>query len=192
MNWNLLLPLLITTFVAIGGWLAVHSLTMRRDRESKRRELIIQYLLEAYRRLKRAAIDSSHDTTYDADQFIRDVESSISDIQLFGTRKQIELIREFTDNFNKEFINSENMEMDKWAMSLRKQVQWGLSGIGEVLADLRKELRKELGLESVADVLWLILYPQDLEADSDMLLNEKPQHNNGMHPTPHHEASHES
>jgi hypothetical protein len=31
MNWQLLLPLIITTVIAIGGWYAVHALAVRRN-----------------------------------------------------------------------------------------------------------------------------------------------------------------
>ncbi len=55
MNTELLLPLLITTFVAMIGWIVVHRFNSRHDFLNKRRELIIQYLIEAYRRLESAS-----------------------------------------------------------------------------------------------------------------------------------------
>lgn len=52
MNWGLLLPLLITTFTAVAGWLVVHWMAAKRDQTNKRRDLRIQYLIEAYRKLE--------------------------------------------------------------------------------------------------------------------------------------------
>ncbi len=52
MNLSLLLPLLITTTVAILGWYVVHRTAVSRDRANKRRELIAQYLIEAYQKLE--------------------------------------------------------------------------------------------------------------------------------------------
>jgi hypothetical protein len=36
MNWQLLIPLLATTTVAILGWYVVHAMNARRDRNNKR------------------------------------------------------------------------------------------------------------------------------------------------------------
>ncbi|HKP04352.1 MAG TPA: hypothetical protein VJU77_13450 [Chthoniobacterales bacterium] len=55
MNWQLLGPLLITTALAVGGWIVGHVLAARRDRANKRREQLIGYLIEAYRRLESSA-----------------------------------------------------------------------------------------------------------------------------------------
>ena len=41
--------------MAVIGWFAAHQFNSYRDRVTKRRELRIQYLLEAYRRLEAAA-----------------------------------------------------------------------------------------------------------------------------------------
>jgi len=47
MNLSLFLPLVVTAALAIAGWWAVHRLSMNRDQENKRRDLRVQYLLEA-------------------------------------------------------------------------------------------------------------------------------------------------
>ena len=47
MNLSLFLPLVVTAALAIAGWWAVHRLFMNRDQENKRRDLRVQYLLEA-------------------------------------------------------------------------------------------------------------------------------------------------
>jgi hypothetical protein len=55
MNLPLLLPLIVTAALAIGGWYVVHRLSVNRDQQNKRRDLRIQYLIEAYRRLENSA-----------------------------------------------------------------------------------------------------------------------------------------
>jgi hypothetical protein len=52
MNWGLLLPLLITTSTAVGGWLVAHRMAAKRDQMNKRRDLRIQYLIDASENLK--------------------------------------------------------------------------------------------------------------------------------------------
>lgn len=47
MNWQLLIPLLITTGIAVLGWLVGHALNAKRDIQNKRREIQVQYLVEA-------------------------------------------------------------------------------------------------------------------------------------------------
>jgi len=49
-----MLTLLIPTVVAIVSWFAGSWLSVRRDRANKRRDLRVQYLIEAYRRLATA------------------------------------------------------------------------------------------------------------------------------------------
>lgn len=135
MSWDIFLPSIITVLVALGGWIAVHGLTARRDRNNKRREFITQYLIEAYRRLERVAGREQDNRIHNAVAFVIDVETSIADIQLFGTRKQVELVQKFAIEFNRSF-----------------RTPGGVS-IEELLEDLRRELRNELNLQPVPDSL---------------------------------------
>src|SRR5579872_6080783 len=118
MNWNLLGPMLVTILVAIGGWIAGHTLSARRDRLNKRREQRIGYLIEAYRRLESCARRG------DKLDFSK-LESAIADIQLFGTAKQVELVQSFAIEFAAK----------------------GETTMDELLQDLRRDLRDELKLE---------------------------------------------
>jgi hypothetical protein len=119
MNTQLLLPLLVTTFVALSGWVIVHYFNSKRDLLNKRRELRVQYLIEAYRRLEAA----SHANNLKERRL--DVESAIADIQLFGTPQQIQLAVKFAKELSEKKIAS----------------------LDELLTDLRKDLRAELELE---------------------------------------------
>jgi hypothetical protein len=132
MNLSLLLPLLLTTAFALVGSYVVHRMTVSRDRANKRRELRVQYLIDAYRKLEGVANRSSPVDTSDPRAAI--LESSVADIQLFGSASQVGKAKEFA----KQFASKQPAKLD------------------ELLADLRQDLRKELDLEPVAkDVLHL-------------------------------------
>lgn len=121
MDINLLFTLLVTVVVAIAGWFLVHHLSSNRERAAKRRDVRIQYLIEAWRRLENA-VDRKDNPKYAVD-----LEAAISDIQLFGSRAEVELAQEF----------AEVLAEDKSA------------SVDELLEALRNDLRKELRLEIV-------------------------------------------
>ncbi len=122
MNWQLLVPLLVTTAIAIAGWFAAHALTTRRDRANKRREQRIGYLIEAYRRLESCAHRGDHL------EFSK-MESAVADIQLFGTPHQVSLVQALVNEF----------------------AAGGGASMDALLRDLRRDLRAELRLETVPD-----------------------------------------
>ncbi len=121
-NLDILFPALITTTVAIFGWYCAHKLSIKRDRENKKRDLTVSYLIEAYRRIERSA---NRPKTFANDL---ELESAIADIQLFGTPHQAKL----AERFAFEIAENSNAKTD------------------DLLIDLRKELRRELNLEPVA------------------------------------------
>jgi hypothetical protein len=116
-----LLPILIPAAIVILGWIAAHELNVRRDTLAKRRDLRVQYLIEAYRKLEDNAGRQNS-----LPEVKRAFESAIADIQLLGTRAQIDalliFLQQFKDNTN--------------------------GNIDPVLKLLRDDLRKELNLES--------------------------------------------
>lgn len=118
----------VTAAVVIVGWYVAHYLTGKRDQTNKRRDLRVQYLIEAYRRLESAG--NRPLTQEVAPEF----EKAVADVQLFGTRKQVELARTFALGFAKN----------------------GTHSLDPLLNELRQELRKELNLESVpANITYL-------------------------------------
>jgi hypothetical protein len=129
-NLPLFLPLVVTTALAIGGWYVVHRLSMNRDQANKRHELRIQYLLEAYRRLEKAAHRG------DLAVYARDLESALADIQLLGTERQVQLAHDF----------AVSMARDRTA------------ALDPLIADLRSELRQQLGLGPVSDRIVVFRY----------------------------------
>lgn len=121
MNWRLLVPLLVTTVVAIAGWMAAHYFATRRDLKNKRREIRSEYLIRAYQRLEAGACRGSIETS----NFGKDFESAIADVQLFGTEDQVRMAKDLA------FAIAEH----------RKE-----ASTGSLLLSLRDALRKELDL----------------------------------------------
>lgn len=119
MNWQLLAPLLVTTVVAIVGWYAAHRHAAARDRIGKRREMIVQHLITAYRQL-----EPYHDVTPGN---AREMERAIADIQLLGSPEQVHLAQEFALAFARN----------------------GTALLDPLLLSLRAALRSELGLPPV-------------------------------------------
>lgn len=124
MNWQLLIPLLTTTTVAILGWLAGHALNVQRDRQNKRRDIRVQYLIEAYRHLEAGTCRGPiHET-----EFGKGFESAIADIQLFGTDEQARMAKELAT-----------------AIATRQEHV----SAGTLLMSLRNALRQELNLGAI-------------------------------------------
>jgi len=147
MNIQLLAPLLITTFVAISGWWVVHRLSAKRDQENKRRELRVQYLIEAYRRLEYASNRPL------SEQVAPDFEKAVADIQLFGTPRQVELAQAFTHRF----------------------AEAGTCTLDPLMNELRNDLRKELRLESVRqDITYLRMTFEKTRGQSVIPTNDGP------------------
>jgi hypothetical protein len=126
MDWKLFTQLVFTAVVAFGsGWLG-HYFSARRDVTNERRRQRIAFLLDAYRRLEAAANRTVRTPADD-----RAFESAIADIQLLGTKDQIEA----TFEFFRQYTSSE-----------------GASVLG-ILQALRADLRTELLLSGdVQDV----------------------------------------
>ena len=103
-------------------------MSQRRDFINKKKEIRISYLIDAFRRIEDAS------QRRDSDKLLQ-LESAIADIQLFGTKKQVELSRKFAA----EFAN--NCSADTMPL----------------LYDLRDDLRKELNLDALTDTQWICL-----------------------------------
>ena len=104
MNNNLVIQCILTVI----GWIVVYILALRQNTQIKKKEVTIKFLVQ----------DNSYNT---------DIETAIADIQLFGTKRQIELAQQF----------AEEIARNKESSTL------------ELLILLREDLRKELRLEKV-------------------------------------------
>lgn len=126
MRWvkNRVVALVVSVFIAVGGWL-VNEFFSRR---AVRRNMRIEYLLSAYRRLEHASnrhMSDAHETA---------LEEAISDIQLLGSRGQVGMATDFARQF---------------AADQRADTE-------PLLEDLRASLRRELQLEEVpSQRMWL-------------------------------------
>ena len=117
MNFDYL-KIFVTIFLAVIGWLVGHYFTTKRDVSNKRRELIIQHLIEAYRIM---ANEVSHrDKSAERDKKFEDI---LSDIQLFGSSHQINLVKKLIEELSIGAV----VELDPLINSLRD--------------DLRKQLK---------------------------------------------------
>ncbi|MGZ8218661.1 hypothetical protein [Methylomagnum sp.] len=109
----------VPAVVAVIGWFAAHQFNVYRDRQNKRRDLRVQFLLEVYRRLESAA---NREAKTEAQMLA--FESAVADIQLLGTPEQVAATVSY----------------------LRQHAAGRRAQIDEVFRLLRRDLRKEIGL----------------------------------------------
>jgi hypothetical protein len=119
--WKIIIP----TIIAVLGWATLHILSKRKDLHHRRKEIITNYLIEAYRNIENGCGRNE----MISEEHKRKMEQAIADIQLFGSPKQIDKAKEFTERMNK------NAQGDPRSL----------------LAILRNDLRNELGLERASD-----------------------------------------
>ena len=93
--WLPLVGPALAAFVAVVGWGVAYRLSITKDRNAKQRDMRIQFLLEAYRRLESAA-NRPEAGKEEQDKF----ESALADIQLLGTKPQIEELMRFLAAWN--------------------------------------------------------------------------------------------
>lgn len=121
--------IVVTVATAVVGWVVGHYFNSLRDRQLKRREIITDHLINAYRIL-------ANEVTLREASIERDkqLETLIAELQLFGTLKQIKLAKQLAD----DIVNKETFYID------------------DLLVDLRDDLRNQLSLEKVEGrVKWL-------------------------------------
>ena len=122
------LKITISVAIAVLGWVVGHWLNSKRDRKLKRRELEVSYLVEVYRNLDQfiaGLVGGQLDK-----KIAENMNSAISDIQLFGTANQIELAIKITN-----------------VLAIEKSVP--TPELNELVQALRSDLRRELGLEEI-------------------------------------------
>lgn len=123
------IKILSTVILAVIGWGVGNWLNHLRARNDKRRELVVQHLIEAYRILTQDI--GRRDTSIES---ITKLENLLSEIQLFGSAKQVDLARKLSNETASE----------------------GVSEIDPLIENMRDSLRKELGLEAVeGKTIWL-------------------------------------
>ena len=150
-NWQwlisilkLLIPLLITTGAGIYGWYHVDNLSAARDLKNKQREVKVQYLIEVYRCMAtdiagRKSINKpiGGETQDEINNRLKNIERAVTDIQLFGSDSQIEVLHKICNDLNEKIktLGTTNISVET----------------KDLLSGLRNELRDCLGLERVKD-----------------------------------------
>jgi hypothetical protein len=118
---------------AIVGALLGHRLTRERDREQRRRELVLTYLIDAWKNLETGSRDN-----VDIHRKSEALEKAIADIQLFGSPEQIGMASEFAKSMT---ANSS-------------------ANTTPLLSDLRDSLRLELNLKKAPTLFFFRLTPR--------------------------------
>lgn len=113
----------LAALVAILGWTAAHYFAQERDRKNRSKVLRNEYLISAYRTLFRVGLDR------DVGKNAVDCENAISDTQLFGSMRQIELAKKYTQDISSQ----------------------GTADLTKLVKELRGALRDELNIEKASD-----------------------------------------
>ncbi|MET2985385.1 hypothetical protein [Aureibaculum conchae] len=116
------LKILVSVTLAVIGWLIGHYFTERRNKINKRREISLDHLISAYRIITQ---DVTH-REWDADSRIK-FEKVISEIQLFGTKKQVQISIDIIN----EFAKNRTVNLDILINSLRNDLRNQL-GLGKI------------------------------------------------------------
>jgi hypothetical protein len=123
-----LLQVAVPALVALAVVALAHLFTVHRDRENRRREQRLGYLVAAFRALAKA---NHHPRLYEVSD---EVEQAVADLQVFGTPEQVRLAQKFAQDLG----TTQHAELD------------------DLLNELRNSLRREIGREPIAgNILWI-------------------------------------
>ena len=129
-----LIQIFVSALIALLVVALGHAFTVYRDRQNRRQEQRIDYLISVYRAFCKA---NSHPRLY---QVADEVEHAIADVQLFGTPAQVLLVQRFAT----ELATTKSASLD------------------ELLVELRDNLRSELNAAPLGDRhVWLRIERND-------------------------------
>lgn len=130
MGNNVDISSIITVAVALSGWFIVHRLSAWRDRSNHKRKMQTDFLVTALRNLANSA-----NRPYEKGAIhLKDLECAVVDIQLFGSKQQVQLAQDFAAEL----------------------AEAGHASPDPLINSLRQDLRKELGYEQInGNVRWL-------------------------------------
>ncbi len=118
-----------------------HEYEKSLDSLRRQRELRLTLLIKAFRLLcQRSCLKTTINR-----ELAESIEDALRDIQLLGTRKQIEAAR--------RFAQSEAAQQD--------------SDLEDILNDFRSEVRSELGLEQIDGPVWQFSYHRETAEDAE-------------------------
>lgn len=112
--------MLTTVITAALGWLAVHWLTMRRDRRNRLANLRVEYLVESYRNMQ-----SVLSRPIDSQESLDKLQSAINDLYLLGSAEDVKVAAKL--------------------MSMLQGTHEGEISIEGLMKQLRNSIREEIG-----------------------------------------------
>lgn len=133
LDWKMMVTLGVPAVIVVAGWFFGHWLTARRELASRKREARVKALEAAYMRL---ATSSNREQT---PEMLDKLETFVSEIQLYGTPRQIELMGHLVETY----IGPP-----------------GVVSYDELLRDLRDTIRTELTLEPLQGQVWWLRLPK--------------------------------
>jgi hypothetical protein len=151
------MAIVVGVFVAVAGWL-VNAYFARR---AVRRNLRIEYLLSAYRRLEHA---SNRDMTEAHDAAL---EGAVSDIQLLGSPQQVELATTFARAFAADQRADTEPLLEDLRASLRRELQLEPVPPQRMWLRISRSLERGSGPE-VSDQSWAVWQQQLVEVETNM------------------------
>ena len=137
MDKSLVIQLLIQCLLTVLGWIVLYLFAIYKNTRIKKKEVTVMFLIEAWRRLEK---ESNRGDDYHREE----VESAIADIHLFGSKRQIELAKQFSDEIAKK---NEGSTL-------------------ELLLLLRDDLRKGLNLEKTSENIQFLRFAKDVSGRS--------------------------
>jgi hypothetical protein len=136
-DWRLMATIGIPAIVVIAGWFLVHWLTGLRELRERKRDARLKALEAAFMRLATASNRPLTDNLRD------DLETFVSEIQLYGTPQQIKLTGDMVHGFMKG----------------------GRVPFDPLLEDLRNTIRAELKLEPISGTVWWLRIGRGKDTD---------------------------
>ena len=126
-DWKLIATIGIPGAVVVAGWFLVHLLNARRDLAQRKRETRLKALETAYMRLANSGNRPL------SDELMDELELFVSEIQLYGTPKQVELMGQVVEGL---------------------KVPGSTVDFNPILMNLRDSIRSELKLEPLKGGVW--------------------------------------
>lgn len=121
-TWFEFLKFLLPAIIIVVGWFVSNKLSFERDLKNKRRELVTQYLINAYRNIENTLEDfQRRGREYDPIP----LRNALADVVLFGTPEQIEFVVEFENQLKagEKYGNSLTKLIFNLRDSLRNELQ---------------------------------------------------------------------
>lgn len=117
MDWKVFVSIFVPAVVAIVGWFVANRIGARKDLATRRRELIVSYLVDAYRKLEKSASAVIPEESWAG------IESAIADIQLFGSSRQVELAQVFAREMSRNQTSFATALLEELRQSLRRELE---------------------------------------------------------------------